>query len=170
MKQQRHCVADLPLYEYLRRRLSERDLPLGLIPLWALLAGASDFLRLSADEYIHDSDQKLADRETVGQSYVEIVGGVTGNKNIKMADMWRIFMYRREPRIRLAGDCNKFIHVSYVRRINYHVVEMVNCIVAQKYTSIHVNVALLTLLQSPAGRILGSLQCMDVYLLYPHTR
>jgi hypothetical protein len=74
-------VADLPLYEYLRRRLTERDLPLGLIPLWALLAGASDFLRLSADEYIHDSDQKLADRETAGQSYVEIVGGVTG-KNI----------------------------------------------------------------------------------------
>jgi hypothetical protein len=81
VKQQRHCVADLPLYEYLRRRLTERSLSLGLIPLWALLAGVSDFLRLSADEYIHDSDQKLADRETVGQSYVEIVGGVTG-KNI----------------------------------------------------------------------------------------
>ncbi len=87
VKQERHCVADLPLYEYLRRRLTERDLPLGLIPLWALLAGVSDFLRLSADEYIHDSDQKLADRETVGQSYVEIVGGVTGNKNITMTDV-----------------------------------------------------------------------------------
>ncbi len=92
MKQQRHCVADLPLYEYLRRRLTERDLPLGLIPLWALLAGASDFLRLSADEYIHDSDQKLADRETVGQSYVEIVGGVTG-KNITMTDMCDVCIY-----------------------------------------------------------------------------
>ncbi len=33
--------------------------------------------------------------------------------------------------------------MSYVRRIIYHVGEMVNCIVAQKYTSIHVNVALL---------------------------
>jgi|LakMenEpi03Aug12_release.lakeMendotaPanAssembly.Ray.scaffolds.fasta_scaffold3542484_1 hypothetical protein len=35
--------------------------------------------------------------------------------------------------------------MSYVRRINYNVGEMVNCIVAQKYTSIHVNVDLLTI-------------------------
>jgi hypothetical protein len=91
VKQERHCVADLPLYEYLRQRLTERSLPLGLIPLWALLAGASDFLRLSADEYIHDSDQKLADRETVGQSYVEIVGGVTG-KNNTMTNMCDLYL------------------------------------------------------------------------------
>ncbi len=35
--------------------------------------------------------------------------------------------------------------MSYVHRINYHVGEMVNCIIAQKYTSIHVNIALLTM-------------------------
>ncbi len=78
MKQQRHCVADLALYEYLRRRLTERALPLGLIPLWAILGAKSDFLRLSADDYIQDSDQRLAARETRGQSYIEIVGGVDG--------------------------------------------------------------------------------------------
>ncbi len=83
MKHQRHCVADLALYEYLRRRLTERALPLGLIPLWAILGAKSDFLRLSADDYIQDSDQRLAARETRGQSYIEIVGGVDGTNILK---------------------------------------------------------------------------------------
>jgi hypothetical protein len=55
-------------------------LQVGLIPLWAILQSASDFLRLSADEYIQDSDQKQWDKEKAGQSFVEIVGGVTGKR------------------------------------------------------------------------------------------
>ena len=79
MNSQRHCVlADISLYEHLRRRLSERGLTPGLIPLWAILSGTSDFLRLSADEYI-DADQKQFAKEKQGQSMVEIVGGAEGN-------------------------------------------------------------------------------------------
>ena len=71
-------MADLSLYEFLRRKLTERDLPLGLIPLWAILNSVSDFLRLSADEYIQDSDQKQWAKEKAGLSYSEIEGGVSG--------------------------------------------------------------------------------------------
>jgi hypothetical protein len=53
-------------------------------------------------------------------------------------------LYCREPRIRPAGDCNKFIRMSYVSLIIVYASLYIESFF-QKYTSIHVHAALLTL-------------------------
>jgi hypothetical protein len=43
---------------------------------------ARDFLPLSIDEFINDSDQKFWMNTTKGQPFVEIVGGTSGKDDL----------------------------------------------------------------------------------------